>query len=227
VPNALFVAGSGGLGLGLVREHLARGWDVTATHRSASPELETLARAHPGHSRLVEFDATAQGAAVALADRLRGQRFDLLFLNPGNMVGRGMALGDIPDADIIRIFLTNAVAPIRAANALADLVVTGGMVAFMSSILGSVGGNEDGRAELYRASKAALNSFIRSFAARHAERGLTVLAVHPGVVRTAMGGPSAPLDIDTSARGVADVLAARRGAGGVAFVDYMNVPIPW
>jgi NAD(P)-dependent dehydrogenase (short-subunit alcohol dehydrogenase family) len=101
------------------------------------------------------------------------------------------------------------------------------MVAFMSSVLGSIGTNDDGRAELYRASKAALNSLVRSFRARHAQAGLTVLALHPGVVRTSMGGPSAPLDIETSVRAVADVMEARWGTGGQAFVDYRNEVIPW
>ena len=97
----------------------------------------------------------------------------------------------------------------------------------MSSILGSIGTNDDGRAELYRASKAALNSLIRSFRARHAADDFTVLALHPGVVRTSMGGPGAPLDIETSVRGVADVIEARLGTGGQAFVDYRNQIVPW
>jgi NAD(P)-dependent dehydrogenase (short-subunit alcohol dehydrogenase family) len=143
------------------------------------------------------------------------------------MAGRGAALGDIPDADISTIFLTNAVNPVRVADKLLPVLAPGGMIAFMSSILGSVGANDDGRAELYRASKAALNSLVRSFRARHAKADFTVLALHPGVVRTAMGGPDAPLDIDTSVRGVADVLAARWGSGGQAFVDYRNAVIPW
>ena len=143
------------------------------------------------------------------------------------MAGRGLALGEVPNSDISTLFLTNAISPIRVADTLLGCVAPGGMVAFMSSILGSIGTNDDGRAELYRASKAALNSLIRSFRARHAQADMTVLALHPGVVRTAMGGPTAPLDIETSVRGVADVIAARWGQGGQAFVDYRNEVIAW
>ena len=227
MQRALIIGGSRGLGLGLVREHMARGWHVTATRRGASAELEVLAREFDGRLALETLDITSVPQAQALSDRLAGRSFDLLFLNAGIMAGRGADLRQVPDDDIQALFLTNAISPIRVADTLVRHVTPGGTIAFMSSILGSIGTNDDGRAELYRASKAALNSLIRSFRARHAADDITVLALHPGVVRTSMGGPTAPLDIETSVRGVADTIAARRGAGGQAFVDYRNQIIPW
>jgi NAD(P)-dependent dehydrogenase (short-subunit alcohol dehydrogenase family) len=191
--------------------------------RTPSPELQALG----GALRVETLDVLDQAQVAGLSAKLAGESYDLLFLNPGIMAGRGVALTEVPDADIAGLFMTNAIAPIRAADRLAHLVPAGGMIAFMSSILGSIGTNDDGRAELYRASKAALNSLIRSFCARHAGDGRTVLALHPGVVRTGMGGPSAPLDIETSVTGVADVIAARWGSGGHVFVDYRNQIIPW
>jgi NAD(P)-dependent dehydrogenase (short-subunit alcohol dehydrogenase family) len=227
MKHALIVGGSRGLGLGLAREHLARGWRVTATARTQSADLDTLRREMDGRLAVETLDITSREQVAALATRLHGQTFDLLFLNPGIMAGRGAALGDVPDSDIQTLFLTNAISPIRVADALAGLVAPGGMIAFMSSVLGSIGTNDDGRAELYRASKAALNSLIRSFRARHAADAITVLALHPGVVRTSMGGPDAPLGIETSVRGLADVIATRWGSGGQAFVDYRNNVIQW
>lgn len=227
MKTALIIGASRGLGLGLVKEHLGRGWRVTATVRTRSAELDALYQGAGGRLGIEALDITDRPQAAALAQRLRGQSFDLLFLNAGVMAGRGVPLGEVSDSDIAGIFLTNAISPIRVADALLGLVSPGGTVAFMSSILGSIGTNDDGRAELYRASKAALNSLIRSFRARHAQTDITVLALHPGVVQTSMGGPSAPLDIETSVRSVADVLAARWGTGGQAFVDYRNGIIPW
>ena len=221
MKRALIIGASRGIGLGLAGELISRGWQVTATARTDSSALAALGAVVEGH------DITDQAQTAALAARLAGQKFDLLFLNAGIMAGRGLPLADVADADIERIFLTNAISPIRVAEALSGVVAPGGMVAFMSSILGSIGTNDDGRAELYRASKAALNSLIRSFRARHAAADITVLALHPGVVRSGMGGPSAPLDIATSVRGVADVIAARWGSGGLVFVDYRNQVIPW
>ena len=227
MKSALIVGASRGIGLGLAGEHLDRGWSVTATVRTGSDELEALRERVAGRLTIETLDIREPAQASALATRLSGQTFDLLFLNAGMMAGRGLPLGEVSDDDIATLFLTNAISPIRVADTLLGCVAPGGMVAFMSSILGSVGSNDDGRAELYRASKAALNSLIRSFRARHARSDFTVLAVHPGVVRTAMGGPTAPLDIETSVRGVADVIAARWGQGGQAFVDYRNEVISW
>jgi NAD(P)-dependent dehydrogenase (short-subunit alcohol dehydrogenase family) len=175
---------------------------------------------------LESLDVTAIAEIASLASRLRGQTFDLLFLNPGIMASR-LPLSEAAPADIEAMMLVNAISPIRVADALFGCVAAGGTVAFMTSILGSIGTNEDGRVEVYRASKAALNSLIRSFRARHATADITVLALHPGVVRTSMGGPAAPLDIETSVRGLADTIEVRRGSGGVAFVDYKNAIIPW
>jgi NAD(P)-dependent dehydrogenase (short-subunit alcohol dehydrogenase family) len=229
MKRALIIGGSRGLGLGLVGEHLRRGWHVTTTVRSASPDLDALMAGAGGRLVIERADITKQGEVTGLAERLRGQSYDLLFLNAGMMAGRGTQLVDVPDGDIVSIFLTNAISPIRVADRLIGTVVPGGTVAFMSSILGSISTNDDGRAELYRASKAALNSLILSFRARHrgARPDLTILAMHPGVVRTSMGGPTAPLDIDTSVTGVTNVLERRAGSGDTAFVDYRNEIIPW
>jgi len=201
---------------------LRRGWSVTATERTPSAGL-----AATGATVISGVDITDRPRIAVLADELAGRKFDLIFLNAGIMAARGMAVGEIADDEISRLMFTNAVAPVRAADALIGLAAEGATVAFMTSILGSIAGNLDGRMELYRASKAALNSFSRSFAARHAAEGLTVLSLHPGVVRTDMGGPSAPLDIETSVRGLADVLERRAGTKTHVFVDYRDQVIPW
>ncbi|MEZ5817935.1 MAG: SDR family NAD(P)-dependent oxidoreductase [Hyphomicrobiaceae bacterium] len=228
MKSALIIGASRGIGLGLAAEHIARGWHVTATARGLAPELEALSRSSDGRLAVERADITRPADIEALSNRLAGRSFDLLFLNAGIMVGRGIPIVDLADADVVAIFMTNAISPIRVADRLLGLTAPGATVAFMSSVLGSVSKNDDGRAELYRASKAALNSLVLSFRARHGDRtDLTVLALHPGVVRTSMGGPSAPLDIETSVKGLADTLGKRTGTGGVAFVDYRDEIIPW
>ena len=100
-----------------------------------------------------------------------------------------------------------------------------GVVVVMSSNLASIANNTDGGWEVYRASKASLNTLLRSYAARNSDDRKTYLALSPGWVRTDMGGPSAPLDVETSVTGMLSVIDKRRGNGGVAFVDDSNEAI--
>ena len=130
--------------------------------------------------------------------------------------------------EIGQLFTTNAIAPIALARLFLDRIrPEGGVLAFMSSRLGSVGDNVEGGTELYRASKAALNSLTRGLAAELRDRPITVLSLHPGWVRTDMGGASAPLDVTTSARGLVDVVIGRRGSRTHVFLDYSGAEIPW
>ena len=228
MKHALIIGASRGIGLGLAGEHLARGWQVTTTVRSPTPEVNAL-RDSVGEAMeiIAPVDINDGEQVTGLANYLQSQWFNLLFINAGILIGRNETVNDIADDDINNIFMTNAISPVRAADKLIGNVHPGGMVVFMSSILGSIGTNDNGHIELYRASKAALNSLVRSFCARHPELDATVLIMHPGVVRTAMGGADAPLDIETSVSGIADVIEQRWGSGGHAFVDYRNEIIPW
>ncbi|MEM9356828.1 MAG: SDR family NAD(P)-dependent oxidoreductase [Pseudomonadota bacterium] len=227
MKKALIIGGSRGLGFGLVEEKIRRGWHVTTTERTYAANLRTLAENNPQQLIIENLDIRDQAQQRSLADRLSGQSYDLLFLNAGILLGWGQTVSEIADADIADKFLTNAISPVRIADLLFDQVRPGGMVAFMSSILGSVSRNDDGRAELYRASKAALNSLVLSFCARHSDADRTVLLLHPGVVQTDMGGANAPLDIATSVTGLASVIEQRWGQKTPAFVDYQNNEIPW
>ena len=178
---------------------------------------------------------TAVGAAAALADitdpaslaALRASvepGLDLLFVNAG--ISEPAGLADIDEAGIAHLFLTNAVAPVRAAEALMGLLSEGGMIAFMSSRMGSVALTTQDNKPMYRASKAALNSLTRGLMAR-LDRPRPVLTLHPGWVATDMGGKGADLDVATSVRGIADVIEARRNHPGSAFLDYSGAELAW
>jgi NAD(P)-dependent dehydrogenase (short-subunit alcohol dehydrogenase family) len=227
---ALVVGASRGLGLGLAAELKTRGWNVVATVRDAAGErrLQAVAATPGGAIRVEHVDINDDAGVAALRRRLDGEVFDLVFVNAGIALPEpGDAAGASRD-EAAAIFLTNAVAPIRLARAFVERVREGtGIVAFMSSELGSVANKTDDYAELYSASKAALNSLIRSFAASLRGRRITVLAVAPGWVRTDMGGPSAPLGVTESVRGIVDLLEARAGTGRHGFVDYRGREVPW
>ena len=220
--TALIIGASRGLGLALARELCTRGWDVIATiRRTTAPD--TLAGVGV---RVETVDINHTGEVLELRDRLAGVTLDLLFVNAGIASGPGEVLTDVSTEDFIRTMTTNALSPLRTIEALSELVTPTGTIAAMTSGLGSVANNTRGEWEVYRGSKAALNTFLRSYAVR-AGGQRTILAVAPGWVRTDMGGPNALLDVETSVRGMADMLAARAGQGGVAYVNYLNEIIAW
>jgi NAD(P)-dependent dehydrogenase (short-subunit alcohol dehydrogenase family) len=222
---SLVVGASRGLGLGLAAELLRRGHSVIGTVRDAASGtgLKALEPTSQGRLEIEAVDVTDAEQIAALRRRLDGRRIDILMVNAG--VG-GDGSGDF-QARFFRVMTINALGAMGAVRALADLVRDDGAVTAMSSVLGSIAANTSGGMEPYRASKAALNQLLRSFAAEHADAPWSVTAVHPGWVRTDLGGPRAPLDVETSVRGVADVLESRRGARGVAFLDYQGQTVPW
>jgi NAD(P)-dependent dehydrogenase (short-subunit alcohol dehydrogenase family) len=227
--SALIIGASRGLGLGLSRELVARGWQVIGTARrpDTAKDLAAAARAAGGALSVEQLDILDPTQLQALSQRLAGLQLDLLLVNAGVSGPREQTVDNITAADIADVMLTNAFAPLRVAQRLLPLVQEGGTVAFMSSYMGSVADNLTGGMDLYRASKAALNSLTRGFVATAAkDRDVHVLTLHPGWVRTDMGGAAAPLSIEQSVSGMANVLEAGRAAKH-QFLDYTGKELPW
>jgi NAD(P)-dependent dehydrogenase (short-subunit alcohol dehydrogenase family) len=199
---------------------------VIATVRDPAA-LDDLAAAHGSKLQVETLDTTDWAGIDALRERLTGRTLDLLLVNAGISLNPRALIGEVDPDDFSRLMLINALAPLRIADRLADLVPAAGTIAVMSSGLGSVSRNETGVWEPYRMSKAALNMGLRSLAVRRALEGRTYIAISPGWVQTDMGGASAPLTIDQSIPKVADMLERRAGKGGVAFVSHMDEDVPW
>jgi len=227
-PPTILVAGaSRGLGLGLVAEYLSRGWRVIATerHTGASAGLADLA-GKAGAALRVEALDIADGASISdLRARLGGLAIDILYVNAGVSDAPDQKVGEISDAEFAHVFGVNVLGPMRLIETLSPIVASHGVIAVMSSALGSLTLDPPAGYEVYAASKAALNRLMRAYALRAGDR--TLLALMPGWVRTDMGGEDAPIDISTSAKGLADVVASRSGRPGLAFVDYQNADLPW
>jgi NAD(P)-dependent dehydrogenase (short-subunit alcohol dehydrogenase family) len=221
--TALLLGASRGLGLGLAREYLARGWRVIATARDDASKLEALEQSQ-GNLRIERVDISDPDGVAKLATNLKGEKLDLLFLVAGISGSVPKPLHEVTADEAARVYLTNAYYPIVAAEALIALLEPAGTVAFMSSRLGSIELNDYGSWETYRLSKAALNMGARSFFHRHPDH--PVLSIAPGWVRTDMGGPSATFDVETSCRNVASAIE-KYAEPGHRYVHYDGTELPW
>ncbi|MBH3427491.1 SDR family oxidoreductase [Pseudomonas alkylphenolica] len=221
--TALIIGASRGLGLGLVQRLKEDGWEVDATVRN--PENAPALSAIPGvRVHTLEMNSTEQ--LNALQAKLQGQTFDLLFVNAGIMGPGDQNAERAKLADVGDLFMTNAVSPIRVAQRFNPQLRNDGVLAFMSSILGSIAIPDGSEICLYKASKAALNSMINSFVTLN-QPTQTVLAMHPGWVKTDMGGENAEIDVLTSTRGMVEQINAKAGKGGLHFINYKGDSLIW
>jgi NAD(P)-dependent dehydrogenase (short-subunit alcohol dehydrogenase family) len=211
----ILITGAGrGLGQELARQYAADGWRVIGTERGAKA-------GYP-------LDVTQRDQVARLAAKLKGAPIDVLFCNAGIIGKRGMALGSFDyDAwqEVLRVNLLGVASVIEA---LVENVAASErkVIAVMSSRLGSIS-ESSGMTLPYATSKAALNLLAKGLAATLASRGVIVVALSPGWVRTDMGGAGAPLSPQTSVDGLRKVVAGLKPSDSGKFFSHDGSTIPW
>lgn len=226
--NILITGASRGLGLGLTRAYLARGARVYAViRREPSDELLALSQGHAARLRLILCDLDDDQATAHIGEALQGTRLDRALFNAGIYGPAHQDPCQVSREEIAQLFLSNTIAPVRLAQTLLPSIGEDGILAFISSQMASV---ELARAQdmpLYGASKAALNSLLRSWSEVPDMSQVTLLALHPGWVRTELGGPDAPLSVEDSVSGMIAVIEAEAGQPGCRFLDHQGQVLPW
>ncbi|MBG6118479.1 NAD(P)-dependent dehydrogenase (short-subunit alcohol dehydrogenase family) [Sphingobium sp. JAI105] len=225
----LLVGASRGLGLAMAREFVKKGWNVVGTVQGTDrTDLHYLAEQHPDRVEILQLDITEPVDIAALRDRLAGRSFDILFNNAGTAnKNQDETIADVSTEEFIHVMVTNALSPMRVIETLQQLVPPTGLIGIMSSGQGSVSDNNRGGHEVYRGTKSALNQYMRSFAARHADDPRALVLIAPGWVRTDLGGPDAPLSVEESIPKVVDVLLAQMGTPGLRYLDRNGKTVPW
>ncbi len=228
--SVLITGAARGIGLELVRQYAAAGWQVHACARdlNAAPELLRLAQ-RQGNVCCYPLDVTSDPQIAGLVSALAGEALDLLIHNAGYYGPSGVALGNIQRQVWRQVLEINTLSPLLLTQALLPNLRAGQLkkIAFLSSKVGSIEDNSGGAGYYYRSSKTALNQVVKSLSIDLAGEGIQVLALHPGWVKTAMGGPNAlitPQESVTGLRRMIDALDPQRNG---RFYDYAGNEIPW
>ena len=222
MPTALIIGASRGIGLELVRQYVADGWRVIATARTEGDcnKLVDL------HAHAYQLDVTSAESIAALGWNLDGEMVDVAILNAGVFGPRHDSFPTEAEFDLV--MHTNVLAAMRLLPVIAPMAIpVQGKVAVMSSVMGSIGERLNCNATLYRASKAALNSVLKDAAIKFGPQGAICVALHPGWVKTEMGGAGAEIDVDTSVTGMRTTLAGLSSANNGTFLEYDGTPVAW
>lgn len=219
--RALIIGASKGIGLAVVEQLLHSGWDVTATYRSTSISLQ-----HPA-LRWLALDITDAQQRTQFVQALSGEKFDYVLVNAG-ILGPQHSLSEVDDAQLSELFFTNAVAPVRMSENLVPLLRDrDSVLGITTSQLASLTENPDATLPLYSASKAALNMLSRALAKQIEPQGMTLLSLHPGWVKTDMGGEGADITAAESAQGLVAQMQRFSGQGGHHYVEYSGKTLAW
>jgi NAD(P)-dependent dehydrogenase (short-subunit alcohol dehydrogenase family) len=229
-PTVLITGASRGLGLELACQYADDGWRVHATCRRPddAPALAQLAARHPDAVRVRSLDVADHEQLQRFAAALDEPALDLVISNAG-WSRRGPTLADVHYADFELAMRINAYATLTLAQLFEDRLAASRLrtLVAISSQMGSIAENRAGGRYVYRSSKAALNMVVRSLAIDLAPRGIVVACLHPGWVRTALGGPSAPLEVGEAVRGMRRVIAGLGAADAGRFWSWDGRELPW
>ncbi|MGQ0429020.1 MAG: SDR family oxidoreductase [Gammaproteobacteria bacterium] len=228
----MFITGaSRGLGLEFVRQYAADGWQVHAACRDpgAARELQELAAGSSGRIRVGQLDVTDSASVKTAAAALKGESIDLLINNAGVGNPPGKALGSLDYAAWLKVLDVNALGPARVAEAMVENVAKGGrkLIVTITSRMGSIADNNSGGSYPYRSSKAAVNMVMKSLAMDLAPRGIACIVLHPGWVRTDMGGAGGKLSPEQSISELRKLIARLGPKDSGKFYDHDGQQIPW
>lgn len=232
MPTVLITGANRGIGLEFANQLAAQGWQVLACCRKpeSAEALQQLAAHYPGKVSLIPLAVDDPVQIEALAARLRGQPLDLVLNNAGYYPG-GLheTFGHTSRELWLRAFEINTIAPLKMAEALLNNLVQGQgkTIALISSKMGSLDDNTSGGCYLYRTSKAGLNMVAKSLSQDLEPHGIKVALLHPGWVKTDMGGPNALISVQQSVAGMLKVILNLGWQDSGRFLGYDGREVPW
>ncbi len=229
--NLLITGTSRGIGLEMVRVSVERGWRVFACcrHPQQAEALLGLATLAPGKVSVHIADMRELATLQSLAYELRNESIDMLINNAGVYGPDQNQFGEVDVAGWQDAFLVNCIAPLKLAELMLGQLQGGRqkIIACLSSKMASMADNGSGGSYIYRSSKAALNAVVKSMSVDLAARDIKAVALHPGWVKTDMGGPNAEISVRESVNRLFEILLALEASDSGRFIDIDGKDIPW
>lgn len=222
--TVLVTGANRGIGLEYARQFADKGYRVIGTARDPGKAEELAAVAN----RVEALDVSDAASVAALAKRLDGEAIDILVNNAGVFDRSDVSIDKVDFAQMEQTLAVNTLGPLRVIQALMPNLRQGQrkLIVNMSSQLGSIGGST-GTWYAYRTSKAALNQITKTLSVELAREGFVCVVVHPGWVRTDMGGSAATYSPEESVSGLVGLIEKLGPADNGHFYDFQGKVIPW
>ncbi|MFQ3306983.1 MAG: NAD(P)-dependent dehydrogenase (short-subunit alcohol dehydrogenase family) [Candidatus Midichloriaceae bacterium] len=232
LDNILIIGANRGLGFGLLKEMLTQKntANIIATYRNPESSVELINLSKENENlNLLNLEITDQNSIIKLKDNLAGKKIDHLIINSGILIERESSIEQVTQEDLMKTFNTNVVGPLMLLQNLIDVILLSDkkVVMIMSSIAGSISSYTTHGRYSYRTSKAALNASMKIASIELKGSGVKLLMMHPGWVKTDMGGNNALIEIDESVKGMVEVLKNATNYETGSFVDYLGNKLEW
>jgi len=230
MATILVTGANRGLGIEFVEQYLNEGNEVIATYRNENSSMDLIEMGNErSNLKLLQLDVSSNKSLNSFAENLGDSPIDIFINNAGVYGPRNSSFGNVDEENWIPAIKINAIAPILLTQLIIKNIRSGAdkKLIYITSKMGSIDDNKGGGAYVYRSSKTALNAVVKSLSVDLENEGIVVALIHPGWVKTDMGGPNALIDKETSVRGMTEVISNLDISSTGNFYNYDGSIIPW
>ncbi len=230
MATILVTGANRGLGIEFVEQYLNEGNDVIATYRNENSSMDLIEMGNErSNLKILQLDVSSNKSLNSFAENLGDSPIDIFINNAGVYGPRNSSFGNVDEENWIPAIKINAIAPILLTQLIIKNIRSGAdkKLIYITSKMGSIDDNKGGGAYVYRSSKTALNAVVKSLSVDLENEGIVVALIHPGWVKTDMGGPNALIERDTSVRGMTEVISNLDITSTGNFYNYDGSIIPW
>ena len=231
IKKILVTGANRGLGLGLVKKFLKNNEKVICTTRniSKSKELILCKKKYNDNLEICELDLLDKESPNILSNFLGNEPIDLFINNAGVIGHSAQHFKSVSLNHWLDVLKVNLIAPLLITQSIIKNIEKSSerKIYFISSKVGSIEDNKSGGMYIYRSSKTALNQVVKSLSIDLKPLGISVISLHPGWVRTEMGGPNALISVEESVNGMVDVISNTSIINSGQFINYDGTRLPW